>query len=381
MGSSWQPMTDTKRHPLLRVHYRDPEGWEGMLVIDSLVNGRAAGGVRVTRTVDMEEVSRLANGMTLKMRSLGLPCGGAKSAIRYDPNSIGKREALMRFFTHIKPLCEQMYGFGPDMNTSPEDLDYVAEQLGFPTRHVALTRSSPPDGIKNYHQVLGRSFGPMTVNEARSGAGTAASVLRAAKRLELAKPLRVAVQGFGQVGASTAWFLAKEGHKIVGVSDEGGYYRDPNGLDLDKLFAARPDGRSIDASRLDPRLIAGNRDFVISEECDVLVLAAVTDAVHADNANSVKAKLVVEGGNIAVTEAASLMLHGRNVLVVPDFLASGGAISVVVGVICMGWDVSDTTQFMKKVGDHIGDAVDRAVTRARAGNITVRQAALLECGM
>ena len=383
MGERESRLSEMKRQPLLKVQYRDPiDGWEGILVIDSLVDGLCAGGVRVSRTVDENEAMRLARAMTLKMRSLGLPLGGAKVGIRYNPRSDDFQQAVTRFFQHVKPICAEMYGFGPDMNTSAAGLDQVARDIGMPTRHQALTRKRPDgmDAVKRYHEVLDKSYGPMIVQDARNGAGVAASVERTARITGLEGTLRVAVQGFGQVGGSTAWFLQRSGHTVVGIADGNGYYRSRNGLDVEALISKRAPDRTIDVSQLPGGVDILDRESVLEEDCDVLVLAAVADAVTHDTASKVRAKIVVEGGNLAVSEAASLLLHSKDVIVVPDFLASGGAISVVAGVICMGWNTDPLEDFIQHVGNHIGDAVERAVISAREKGLTVRQAAMLELG-
>jgi len=376
-------MTIKGKPPTLRIHYRDPEGWEGIMVIDSLVDGRAAGGVRVSRTVDTDEVLRLARAMTFKMKCLDLPLGGAKCGIRYDPDCPRKVDALTRFFQHVKPICEQMYGFGPDMNTSPQDLDTVATRIGLPSRHIALAGSNGAreEGIRRYHWVLDQKAGPISVNDARTGIGVAASVERAAALLGMRGPLKIAVQGFGQVGGSSAWFLSKAGHHIVGVADAGGYYRRSQGLDILALLDARGNQREIDPSKLSRDIERQDASAVIGESCDVLVLAAKGDVVTNENVDSVRAQLVVEGGNLATTDQANFSLHSRKVMVVPDFLASGGAIGVVAGVICLGWPVDPVDKFLEHVREHVGNVVERSVKSALEKNLPVRQAALVDYGL
>ena len=78
---------------------------------------------------------------------------------------------------------------------------------------------------------------------------------------------------------------------------------------------------------------------------------------------------------------AGAMLHGRGVMVIPDFIASGGAISVVVGVICLGWDTSNTEQFITRIGDHVGSAVDKAIAAGNQYSLPPRQAAIMTLGV
>src|SRR4051812_25587690 len=197
-----------------------------MLVVDSLVDGVCAGGLRITTTVTLAEVKRLARGMTLKNAVMQLPLGGAKSAVRYDPRAGDLEDALVRFFEHIRPLCERMYGFGPDMNSPPDLCDAVARRAGLKSRHMALAEKSPYgyEGVANYDRALRCSIGPLTVTDARTAIGIAGAVETAARVYELGRPLRVAIQGFGSVGMGSVHFLRQRGHVIVGVADSGGTY-------------------------------------------------------------------------------------------------------------------------------------------------------------
>jgi len=204
--------------------------------------------LRVTKTVTLEEVTRLARGMTLKNSMMQLPLGGAKSAIRYDPLTPDLEDALVRFFEHIRPMCERMYGWGPDMNTPPDLCDAVARRAGLKSRHMALAETSPYgyEGVANYDKALRLPFGPLTIVDARTAIGVTGAVEAAAKVYGLDRPLRFAVQGFGSVGMGTVYFLTQRGHTVVGIADGSGYYRDPAGLDFEMFHRARAGRREID---------------------------------------------------------------------------------------------------------------------------------------
>lgn len=369
-----------RNHPILRVHYRDPsDGWEGVLVIDSLVEGSAIGGVRVSRTVDAGEVVRLARAMTLKNSVLDLHMGGAKTGIRYDPRSATRREALVRFFDHVRPLCERMYGFGPDLNTTAEELDQVAREVGLPSRMAGAARDAA--AIERYHASLLLPLGPFSLGDARTGLGVAAAVESAARRSGRDRPLRVAMQGFGTVGSAAAWLLASRGHAITAVADAGGTYAAAEGLDVDALLAARRGaGHPVDRAALTADVKVSDRDDILFADCDVLVLAAVPDALREAHAGAVRAKIVVEGGNIAVTRRASMLLHGRGIPVVPDFIASGGAIALACGVLHLGFVHDDPSRLAAQVSDHIARATERAFDASERTRAPLRDAVLPEIG-
>ncbi len=361
--------------PHLVIRYRDPqEGWEGFAVIDSLVDGRAAGGVRVTETVTESEVVALARAMTLKLRSVGLPCGGVKYGIQYAPGAPGKVDALERFFRAIKPMVAEVAGFGPDMGTTAGELDEVATRIGLPTRHAALL-SAHPDGARNverYHESLRQPFGPLTILEARTGVGVAAAVEKAAEPLGVKKPLTIALQGFGQVGRGAAHFLERAGHTIVGIADLGGYYRDPSGLSVSELLRTRDDKGMISGAE---KVRAGPPESIYDESCDALVLAAQSHSVHAGNVDAIQAKLLVEAGNLTVTKEAEEALAARGIPVVPDFISNAGAIALVAGIIVAGWETDDAERLLGRIGEQIGSTARKVATEAVASGRSMRTVA------
>jgi glutamate dehydrogenase (NAD(P)+) len=367
------------REPLLTITYRDPrDGWEGMLVVDSLVGGVCGGGLRVTRTVDLTEVKRLARGMSRKNHMIGLPLGGAKSAIRYDPTATDLADALVRFFEHIRPICQTMYGWGPDMNTPPDLCDAVAARAGLKSRHMALAESSPHgyEGVARYDAALRQQVGPLSVTDLRTAVGVAGAVETAARVYEFASPLRVAIQGFGSVGMGTGLYLVRRGHQVVGVADASGTYRDPRGLDYDALLAAKHGRRELERSALDARLYAGDPMAILDTECDVLVLAAIPDAVTADNVDRLRCKMIVEGGNFAIAPSAYPGLAARGIQFVPDFVASGGAIATVGGIIQLGWN-AEPEALLGEIEQRVSKATHTVASEARSRNISMRDAALL----
>ena len=346
-------------------------------MIDSLVDKVSGGGLRVTESVTLDEVTRLARGMTLKNATLQLPLGGAKSAVRYDPTATDLEDVLVRFMEHVAPVCERMYGFGPDMNTPPDLCDAVARRAGLKSRHMALAERSSYgyQGVANYDKALRLTMGPLTVTDARTAIGVAGAVEAAARVFELGRPLRVAVQGFGSVGMGTVYFLTQRGHSVVGVADGSGSYRDPGGLDFEMLYQARAGRRDIDPDKVPRSLHAGTPSAVVGEDCDVLVLAAIADAVAPADVERLRCKLIVEGGNLAVAPAAFAAVHARGIHIVPDFVASGGAIATVSGIIQLGWSI-EPAELLGEIERRVSAATERAARAARDGNTTIREAGL-----
>lgn len=371
-----------RAHPLLSVSYRDPQGgWEGVLVIDSIVEGATIGGVRVTPTVHAGEVARLARSMTLKTMAIGLPVGGAKVGIRYDPGAATKRDAMSRFFAHVRPLCEAWYAFGPDMNTTSQELDEVAARAGIAWRLGALASAAEHEALRRrLIHAMDLPIGPFTVETLRTGAGVAAAVARAADCMRMRGPLRFAVQGFGVVGSAAAWSLCQRGHCLVSAADLGGSYTHQDGLDVSTLMAARGPGGLIEAEALPGFVHRSTAEDVLYADVDVLVLAAGPDAIHADNSERIRARLIVEGGNIGITAQAGARLHARGIAVVPDYLASGGAVAMGVGVIRSGFPHDDAGRLIGKIESLIAGATERAFQKAVDTALPMRMALMPDIG-
>lgn len=363
---------------VMQVNYCDPDrGWRGTLAIDRIVEGAAIGGVRMTPTVHAGEVTRLARGMTLKTAALGLVVGGAKVGIEYDPASTTRRDALLRFFEHIRPMCESWYAFGPDMNTSSAELDEIAHTVGLTWRLGPLASAGERAQARaRYDSALALPVGPFTVETLRTGAGTAAAVERAAQCLGINRPLTFAVHGFGVVGSAAAWSLCQNGHRMVSVADAGGSYTNYDGIDPLALHQKRTRRGLIDRGVLSSGVVIDVPEEVLYADVDVLILAATPDVITGSNVDRVKASFLVEGGNIAITTEASQRLHEREVLVVPDYIASGGAVAMGVGVVRAGFPSDDGEALIGHITDLIADATERGYRASRDRGIPMRLAAL-----
>lgn len=284
-----------------------PAGATGIVVLDNLLLGPAIGGVRLTPTVTVGEVARLARAMTIKNAAAGLPHGGGKSGIRTEATlNPAARESVIRAFAHaIRHLVD--YIPGPDMGTDETAMAWIRDEIG---RSVGLPSA----------------LGGIPLDEiGATGYGVAkcAEALDAANRLELAGA-RVAVQGFGAVGRCAAVELARLGARIVAVSDITGAVYDPDGLDLDALVAFKQIGPIAEYHDAKPI----ERDHLLAVECDILIPAAQADAVHEGNVDAVQARTLLQGANLPVTTQAEVVLARRGVLSVPDVIANAG------GVIC-----------------------------------------------
>ena len=295
--------------PKTILHLYEPAiGLKAIAVVDNTAAGPAIGGVRMAPDVSLEECFRLARGMTLKNAAAGLPHGGGKSVIFGDPTmEASDKEQLIRAFAlGVKQLTD--YIPGPDMGTNEAAMALVRDEGG---RCVGLPR------------VLGGI--PLDeIGATAWGVVASADVAKDVAGLEL-EGARIAMQGFGAVGKHAARFFADRGAILVAAADYSGAVHDAEGLDVDAIAKHVEGGGRIADYEGGERL---HREAIISVDCDILVPAARPDVIRADNQATVKAKLIVQGANIGVTEKAEAMLHRRGVLCVPDFISNAG------GVIC-----------------------------------------------
>ena len=278
------------------------------VVLDNVAAGPAIGGVRMAPDVTVDECFRLARAMTFKNAAAGLRHGGGKAVIAADHRMpTAEKEGLVRAFAcTIRDLKD--YIAGPDMGTDEVSMAWIRDEIG---RSVGL----PPEigGI------------PLDVIGATGFGLTAAAEVAQDFCDVRIDGARVAVQGFGSVGTHAARFLAQKGAVLVAAADSRATLADPEGLDVEALIAFKETGGHFDSY---PGGGALDRDAIVGIACDIWIPAARPDVIRADNVDRVKARLIVQGANIPVTDEAEAILHDRGVLSVPDFIANAG------GVIC-----------------------------------------------
>lgn len=331
--------------------YQPAIGLKAIVVVDNVATGPAIGGTRMAPDVSLEECFRLARGMTLKNAAAGLPHGGAKSVIFADPAmDIAEKEVLIRAFAQaIRPLTD--YIPGPDMGTNESAMAWIKDEggqcAGLPTE-----------------------LGGIPLDEIGATAfGVVASADIAKERLDMSLDgARVAMQGFGAVGKNAARFFAERGSILVAAADFSGAVHDANGLDVAALTAhVESGGKICDFDGGEPL----QRDAIIGVDCDILVPAARPDVIRSDNQATVKAKLIVPGANIGVTERAEARLYKRGVLCVPDFIANAG------GVICAAVEYSGGTskQAFQTIDEKVRSNTAEMLERTKRDKVLPREAA------
>lgn len=282
--------------------------------------GPYKGGLRFHPLVDLEEVKALAFWMYLKTAVVNIPFGGAKGgvAVDYAGLSLAEKERLTKRYA-MAMLSE----FGserdipaPDVNTSEREMAWIMDVWrmvhGRYQRGIVTGKPVHMGGSQGRREATGR--------------GVAFCIEEAAKDMRLSLPASKAiVQGFGNVGASAARFMARSGVRIVAVSDVYGATRRAEGLDIEALHRHVAEGGTVPefpgGSRMD-------RDALFHEEADILVPAALEHAITAENAEGIRARLIAEGANGPTTPEAGQILSGKGVTVIPDILCNAGGVTV-----------------------------------------------------
>ena len=318
--------------------------------------GPTKGGIRFHPDATVEEVEMLAFWMTFKCAVMNLPYGGGKGAVQVDPRGLSKAElerlsrSYMQAFSRI---------IGPDRDIPAPDVYTNAMIMGWMAdEYSQIVGKLSPGVITGKPIALGGSLGR---NDATARGGYYL-VRHLAKDLGLAESASVVIQGFGNAGQYMAELMAGDGHRIIAVSDSDGAVFAPEGLDVAKLIAAKNNGQRVRAFAEKHGLKVISGDELLALECDVLVPAALEDMIHKDNADSIKARLIVELANGPVTPEADKMLHARDIVVLPDILANAGGVTVsyfewVQNRQGFYWDLEEIHSRLLKMMEREGRAV------------------------
>ncbi len=291
----------------------------GYRVQHNRARGPLKGGLRYHPTVDEDEATALATLMTWKTAVVDVPFGGAKGGINCDPVTLSVREldALTRqFVERIKDVI------GPTLDIPAPDVNTDARVMGWIMDEYSKYAGFSPGVVTGKPLQLFGSPG----REEATGRGVMIVLAEAlAEQEKSLADVTIAIQGFGNVGSNAARLLAARGAKIVAVGDHSGGVANAKGLDVEALAAWVRQHRTVKG-------FAGGDAFagpeVLTWEADVLIPAALGDVLTKDNAERVRAKLVVEGANAPTTPEADEILRRRGITVVPDILANAGGVTV-----------------------------------------------------
>jgi glutamate dehydrogenase (NAD(P)+) len=322
----------------------------GYRVTHNIARGPSKGGIRYHPDVTADEVKALAMWMTWKCSLMGLPFGGAKGGVVCDPKAMTRSELerMTRRFTSeiINEIGPEKDIPAPDVGTDASTMAWIFDTYSMNKGHSVL------GVVTGKPLTIGGSLGRVEAT-ARGSLYCLQSVLE--RRGTSMQGLRIAVQGFGNVGSYFAKFAVEEGATVVAISDSGGGIHNTNGVDVAAAFAHKRGGGSLSELKGGDAI---TNDELVVVDCDVFAPCALEQVITEANADQVRAKLIVEGANGPVTPAADEILEDNGVLVLPDVLANAGGVVVSY----FEWVQGLQEYFWKE--DEVNARLNEIVTRA-----------------
>jgi glutamate dehydrogenase/leucine dehydrogenase len=344
------------------------KSFEAFRVQYNNVLGPMKGGIRFHQGVNEAEVTELAYLMTLKCSLAGIPYGGAKGGVAFDPSKHSAAEveritrAYVRAFYDV--LGSQKDIPAPDVNTGAQTMQWFVDEWNEICRcnDYAVVTGKPVD--------LGGSLG----REEATGLGGAYILEEIRSKIqEERKDITVAIQGFGNVGGNIAKFLHQWGFVVVAISNaEGGVYA-KDGIDISQVTIENKEIRSTNGEPI-------TNDKLLELDVDVLIPAALGHVITEKNAAHIRARWILEMANAPVTAAADVILKEKGVQIVPDFLANAGGVIVSYfewdqNLKKEKWSLEDVNAKLKV---YMSDMWKRVSERATAESLTYREAAFSE---
>lgn len=322
----YELLKEPKRVSIVSIPVKMDNGevkvFTGYRAIHSDALGPGKGGVRFHQNVSLEEVKALATWMTFKCQVTGLPYGGGKGGIVVDPFELSQGEIERLARGYIRAIADVIGDNkdipAPDVNTNGQIMSWMIDEL-------AVIRGNLEMGAITGKPV---EFGGSLARTEATGYGVALMARRAAEKLGFDfNGAKVSVQGFGNVGSYTAFFLHQLGAKVVAVADVSGTLVDENGLDIPAMreYVANNKKKVIDGFK-GMKTTAGGDIFDVP--VDVLIPAALENQITGEVAAKIQARAVVEAANGPTTPEGDEVLRNREMLLVPDILANCGGVTV-----------------------------------------------------
>lgn len=345
----------------------------GYRVQHNFALGPTKGGFRYHPNVTLDEVRALAMWMTWKCAVMDLPYGGAKGGVKVDPRQLseGELERLTRRYAfELIPIIGPDKDIpAPDVNTNPQTMawfmDTYSMSVGYTAPGVVTGKPIEIGGSKGRVEATGRGVA-FILNE----------VLRRVGITEVSK-VRVAIQGFGNVGSNAAMDLYRMGYKIVAVSDVTGALYEPKGLDIPAIAEWVMQNPDKGLASYEHYSKITNKELLELDDIEVLIPAALEGVITENNADNIKAKIIIEGANGPTTPEAEKILLKKGKIIVPDVVANAGGVTVsyfewVQDLQSFFWEEEEINERLKKV---MIKAFDRVWNYSKEQNVSLRMAA------
>lgn len=325
----------------------DPKiGMEGFLVIDNTALGPGKGGIRMTPNITVEEVFRLARTMTWKNALAEIPFGGAKAGIKWPggPESL-KKEFVQSFARAIKIFTPKKYIAGPDVSAGEQEMQWFVEA----TRNWRSATGKPETlCLEIYGKPGQKKCGiPHEFGSTGFGVAQATKIAAALAGIDI-KGATVAIHGFGNVGTFVYKYLTQLGVKVVALAELSAAIFEKDGFAHKIIEQIIKEKKRLDdypkGKRIPPQDFWGL-------PVDILIPASVTDVINEKNKDKIKAKIIVEAGNIPMSEKIEKELFKKGILIVPDFVANSGGV------------ISSYSEYRGYLPQKMFETVERKITR------------------
>jgi len=294
--------------------------FQGYRVTHNIARGPSKGGIRYHPAVTLDEVKSLAMWMTWKCALMNIPFGGAKGGVACNPKTLSEMELQKMTRRYTTEIINEI---GPEKDIPAPDVGTDGRVMAWIFDTYSMNKGHSVLGVVTGKPLnIGGSLGRLEA----TARGALYTMREAVRKQDLPiQGLRVAIQGFGNVGSYLAKFLPEEGAKVIAVSDSAGGIYNADGIDVDLALAHKQETGSLAGLKGTENI---TNEELLFLDCDVLAPCALEQVLTSENADKVKAKIIVEGANGPTTPAADEILEERGVLVLPDVLANAGGVVV-----------------------------------------------------
>jgi glutamate dehydrogenase (NAD(P)+) len=298
----------------------DVQVFEGYRVQHNIARGPAKGGIRYHPNVTLDEVKALAAWMTWKCATVGIPYGGGKGGVICDPKSLSQNELerlTRRYAFEIAPII------GPDRDIPAPDVYTDEQTMAWIMDTISMVRGHTELGVVTGKPIsLGGSHG-----RAEATARGCLYALREACRVQGIdlNGARVAIHGFGNAGANISHMVASDGARVVAICDSKVGLYSESGIDIQEALRHKKQTSSLQGLKGVKEI---GCDDVLTVDCDILLPAALENAITLANVGQVKAKIIAELANGPTTPGSDRVFADQGVFLIPDILANAGGVTV-----------------------------------------------------
>jgi glutamate dehydrogenase (NAD(P)+) len=352
----------------------DTHVFAGFRVQHNRARGPYKGGIRYHEQVDLDEIRALAALMTWKTAIVDVPFGGAKGGVNCPAHELDEAELALITRAFVDKIGDVL---GPTRDIPAPDVSTNAQVMAWLMDEYGKLHGDTPAVVTGKPVSLGGSLG----RQSATGRGVVCAYSEVARALGLSPDAtRVVVQGFGNVGSWAAQIITELGCRLIAVSNSSGAIHREAGIDPNSLLMHVADGGELvdypnAAGAHDVEAITPEELFAL--DCEVLIPAALDGAIHSANADSVHARVIIEGANNPTTPIADEILNAKGVLVVPDVLANAGG--VIVSYFEWVQNLQHFSWNEREVNDRLVAKMQRAYRqvdeRASADGVSLRVAA------